>query len=140
MNDDDREDGPARVLVLPKTRMAVEGGELIRREEAGGVMMRFPLDDVDAVRFVRPFNPYCLLPIGLAGGLVALGVWASEYNVLSVLLYVGAMFLAAFGMFGLRNDTLVLTVRGEEIRIDSPDTAEDVRGFAASLGSLIGGR
>lgn len=76
----------------------------------------------------------------LAAGLAALGYWVSEYNVVSVLLYVAALFLAAFGITMVRNDTLALTVRGKQVRIDCPDSADEVRGFATSLGRLIGGR
>lgn len=53
---------PQGLLVLPKTRLSVEDGELIRRGEPGGVIMRFPLDDVEAVDFVRPFNSFSLAP------------------------------------------------------------------------------
>jgi hypothetical protein len=128
------------LLALPKTRLTVEDGELIRRGDGGEVMMRFPLDDIEAVDFVRPFNLFSLIPLSLAGGLVALGIWVSTSNILSVLLYVAAMFLTAFAFFGLRNDTLVLTVRGKEVRTDCSETADDVLGFATSLGGLIGGR
>lgn len=136
----DDEDRPPTTLGLAKTRLVVEDGELIRRDEAGGVMLRFPLDDVEAVEFVRPFNPFALVALGFGAGLGAIGYFVSDYNVVTVFLYVAGMASVLMSLMGMFNDVVLLRVRGEEIRIESPDVANDIRGFVASLRSMVGGR
>ncbi|OWK36376.1 hypothetical protein [Fimbriiglobus ruber] len=136
------DDVPARppsVLELTKTRLAVEDGELVRRNDAGGVTMRIPLDDIEAIEFRRPFNPFCGVFVALAGGFAAVGYYVSEYNLLTVFLYISAMLLGLFGLLSAREDTVVVMSRGEPIRISCPDPADEASGFVASLRGLIGG-
>jgi len=141
MKDDDEDDRPAPHLELPKTGLAVLDGELVRRSDKGGMLLRIPLDDIDAVEFSRPFNFTCLVPFGLAAGFVALGVLVSEYNVVTVILYVLALCLAAFALFGLRNDVVILFARNQPpVHLSCDDSSDVVSGFVLSLKALIGGR
>jgi hypothetical protein len=50
--------------------------------------------------------------LGVAAGMVAIGYFVSEYNVVTVLLYVAAMFLAVFSLIGVRVDVFVVRSRG----------------------------
>ena len=60
MNHDDEKSNhvhlpPAR-LELQRTRLRVEEGELIRRNETGGIVTRVPLDDIEGVRYARDLS------------------------------------------------------------------------------------
>ena len=136
---DETPDLPPASLELRKTYLRVEEGELVRRNEAGGVVMRVPLDDLESVAYVREFNPFSFAILLVAGGIAAIGYFVSQYNVVTVLLYVLAMLLGVFGLFGLRGDVVLVRTRGEAVRIASPDQADEVAGFVASLKQLCGG-
>ncbi|MDB5313061.1 MAG: hypothetical protein JWO38_7263 [Gemmataceae bacterium] len=136
----EKPDLPAASLDLRQTRLRVEEGELVRRNESGGVVMRVPFDDVESVAYVRELNTFAVATILVAGGLVAIGYYVSEYNVVRVLLYVGAMLIGVFGLFALRGDVIEVRTRGESLRIPSPDPTDEVIGFVMSLKQLCGGR
>ena len=139
-DDEPSKSTPAR-LELPKTGLAVVGGELIRRTESGGINLRIPLDDLEAIEFTRPFSPSCLIPIALGLGLAAIGFFVSEYNVATIVLYVLALCLIAFGLFGTRSDTIILTARNQAaIRLSCDDAADVGAGFVLSVKASIGGR
>jgi hypothetical protein len=140
MSDENKEpDLPPATLELRQTRLRVEEGELVRRNETGGIIMRVPLDDIETVQFVRKLNALAFAALGVAAGMVAIGYFVSEYNVVTVLLYVAAMFLAVFSLIGVREDVFVVRSRGEDIRVSCPDPSDAVAGFAASLKPLVGG-
>jgi len=129
---------PAR-LELQRTRLRVEEGELVRRNEGGGIVTRVPLDDIEAVRYARDLSLFALVTWAFSAGLAAIGYFVSENNVVSVALYVLAILGAAFGMIGLLNDVLLVKTRGETIRIACLDPGDEVEGFAMSLKAMTGG-
>jgi hypothetical protein len=136
-DDDDREQ-PRPYLELAKTRLSVEDGELLRRDDKGGIAMRIPLDDIESVRFSRPISFSPILPWFLAACLIALGRYFSESNTLSVLLYTFGAFAVFVGLVTIRKDTIFIRTRGEEMAIDCVEVADECQGFVASLRSMCG--
>lgn len=129
---------PAR-LELEKTRLRVEEGELVRRNESGGIVTRVPLDDIESVRYARDLSLFAVVTWAFSAGLAAIGYFVSENNIVSVALYVLASLGAAFGLIGLMNDVLLVKTRGEDIRIACADPGDEVAGFALSLKTMTGG-
>ena len=131
-------DLPPAALELRKTRLRVEEGELVRRNELGGAVMQVPLDDIESIIYSREISMFAIVMIVMAGGFASIGYFVSNYNVLNVILYVLAMLLCSFGVFGFRDDVIVLRTRGENFRITPPDQTDDVVGFVVSVKRLCG--
>lgn len=142
MSDDEKNNKlnlpPAR-LELQQTRLRVEEGELVRRNQTGGIVTRVPLDDIEGVRYARDLSLFAVVTWMFSAGLAAIGYFVSENNVVSVALYVLASLGAAFGLIGLLNDVLLVKTRGENMRIACADPADEVAGFAMSLKAMTGG-
>jgi hypothetical protein len=126
------------VLELAKTRLRVVSGELQRLNKSGGVMLRLPLHQIEAVEFRSFFDPVCIVFMAMGVGLGAIGYYVSESNILTSLLYVAGVLLFGFGLLGSVSPYFVIRSRGETIYIQFSDLGDEGQGFVSSLRHMIG--
>jgi hypothetical protein len=139
MSDDNTDaDRPTPQLELPKTRLAVVDGELVRRSGNGEVVTRIPLDDLESAIFRKQFNAMSFIPLAVCLGLAALAYFVSEYNVVDVVLYTAAILIGGFAAFGFFQDVIIVRSGGATLRFECPDSTDEVEGFALSLNRLLG--
>ena len=140
MNDDDYSDEESTAeLELPQTLLRVEDGELQRRTQDGGYVMRIPLDDIEEIAVRRQFEPISLVFVALAGGLGAIGYFVSENWLFTAILYVLALLPLCIGVFGITGFYIVIRSAGGEMRVSSKDESDETLGFVNSVRLLLGG-
>ena len=126
-----RDDDPVQdedVLVeLAKTQLRVRDDELQRVNANGGLLLRIPLADVESIELRATFDPLCFIFFGMGAGLAAVAFFIPEYVIATILLYVGAVGLAALACFGVIARYFVIRTRDGETTVycsDSPDEGE----------------
>ena len=130
---------PTASLELPQTMLRIQDGELQRRTQGGGTMMRIPLDDIEEITVRRQFEPISLVFVALAGGLGAIGYFVSEHWLFSGILYVIALLPLSIGVFGITGFYIVIRSAGGEVRVSSKDESDEPIGFVNSVRLLLGG-
>src|SRR5436190_6494638 len=117
-------------LTLPKTGLCVGESSFWRKNRDGSVLMQIPLNEIESLSFTRPLNPISIFFVAAAAGLIALGVYVSRTDWLSVFLYILAGIVGFIGLFGSMSDRLTIERRtGEKLVFDCNESAEDVRQF-----------
>lgn len=126
------------LFVLPKLRLKVYPSELRRFNEDGTLLLRMPLSAIAAAAKRQRFDPTML--VGLVAGLAITGIgWlVSQYNWLSVILYVLAVPLFLIAIFGCTRRTIVLkTDQGTIVLYAGDDQPDDVACFVSSLSQVL---
>jgi|GEM_PF-367012 len=134
----DYEDVSETVLLsLPKTRLDVLQSKLHRRNADGSILFWLPLSAVASAEFRRPIDARSLVMIAAGGVLVAIGHFVSEYNLVTCLLYISALFVVILPIFGIRKDQLVLKTAEDTMFVDCEEMPGDVRCFSIALNILL---
>ena len=125
------------LLSLPKTRLDVLQTKLHRRNADDSILFWLPLSAVLSAEFRRPIDSRSLVIIAAGAGLVAIGRFVSDYNLVTCLLYVSALFIVILPIFGIRKDQLVLRTAENTMYIDCDELSGDVRCFTIALNILL---
>lgn len=133
------DDAPTASLELRQTLLRIQDGELQRRNQDGGCVMRIPLDDIEDVAVCRQFEPVALVFLAIAGGLGAIGHFVSENWLFTAILYVVGLVPLFIGLFGMRGHYIVIRSAGDEVRVLSKDESDETVGFVNSVRLLRGG-
>ncbi|HMP01244.1 MAG TPA: hypothetical protein PKD86_17215 [Gemmatales bacterium] len=124
-------------LELMKTRLRLEESELVQLNANGNPVMRLPLAKVKRLEFRRVLEPIGLafLTVGLV--LWCIGFFVSENNIVSTLLYVGAVLVAAFGLLGILSDRIFIQTDSTHLLLECPDPSSEGQGFVLSANHIL---
>ena len=131
--------GGDSVLELSKTRLRVRDGELQRRNAQGGVALRLPLADIEAIEWRYVFDPMCLVFMAMGSGVGAIGRFLVENNTFSGVLYVASVLMIGFGAIGLMGTYIVVQSGGKSFKIQCSDMNDEGEGFVASVEHMLRG-
>lgn len=138
MNDSEKSESGPTLFSLPKTRISITQNEMCRSNKDGSMLLRIPLNSIQSVEFRRPFAPSSITFLLVAAGLVAIGIYISAYNWLSVLLYVLAFLVGGIGILGMQRDTLFVQRAEGNLSFDCDEPSDEVRQFVMSFESILG--
>ncbi len=134
-HDDDDFDDPE--LSLPDTRLQVQGDRLLRLNEDGTTIMSLRLRSIVSVQFGPKFDPFSLMFAAVAGGLVALGKYATETAWISCLLYVLALSFAFIFVCGVFEKVITIQQEDGPLDIVCSESKDQLLGFVISLREIL---
>lgn len=120
-------------LELEKTHLQLHNGELQRLNRKGSVTLRLPLTEVDSVDFRRYFDPIGFVFSAMGLGLGAIGMFVSESNILTCLLYIAAVLVIGFGVIGSASYHVIINTTDGETRVQCNDLPDEGWGFVTSV-------
>lgn len=129
-------------LELGTTGLRVFGGELQRchygKDDSESIVMRVPLKEVEAVQLLPRVVPASVFRLLLATGFAGVAYQVSEYNILTVLLYVAALIMALTAVNNVFGQRIAIQTATDTINIPSADERDEAHGFVLSVRRLIG--
>lgn len=120
-------------LELEKTHLQINNGELQRINKNGKVALRLPLTEVESVDFRRYFDPIGFVFSGIGLGLGAIGMFVSENNILTCLLYIAAVLVIGFAVIGSVAFHIIINTTDGETRVQCNDLPDEGWGFVTSM-------
>ncbi len=136
-DDDHEDDFDDAELVLPETRLRVQGDHLVRLNEDGSTSLRIPLLSIEDVSFRLKFDPTVLVFAVGTAVLMAIGKYVSSTNWISVVLYLLATVTGMIALFAVFDKVITIDRKGEPLEIVCSENSDQVRGFLASLQELL---
>ncbi len=127
-------------LALPDTRLQVQGDRLLRLNEDGSTIMSIGLRSIVSVRFGYKFDPFSFVFAAIAGGLVALGKYATDGNWLGCILYVLAVPVAFIFVVGIFEKTITIQQEDGSLDITCSESKDQLQGFVISLREILSDR
>lgn len=138
--DDDSSHGPETEspkrnteLELVKTRLCIVDGVLIRYTTNDTSSLRIPLSNLVSIEVYSRPSKFAATMLLVAIGVGCLGYYVSQYNVLTVLLYLMALTGVGLSLIGLFEDRMLVKTRTGSFPVDIQDSLEETKGFVATL-------
>ena len=123
-------------IQLPRSRLSVSDGALIRLSADGEVTASLPIGEIDQVRVVRVVSWAAILA-GLA--LIIAGVFVWSFPQSETLRWIGSLscsLLGSLALLGARYPVLLISSTNGALSFALSDEDEDIRGFVLNLEHL----